>query len=212
MEKFVLIFLLILPLPISAAAKVDYKKSVVIVYTVKTDNSANYGSGFFISNRLIVTNAHVIAKRAVTTVQTYDNRDSLPITVIYEDQARDIAILEYPMFHEEFLPLSKEVDITEEVEVFGHPVSRGFWKRSTGKVLNDSLYPSDRMYLKDSGEKYLRLSAEIVKGNSGGPVINKKGQVVGISSAHQVFGKEHFYFCISVPSVFQIFEHYLEVD
>jgi hypothetical protein len=69
------------------------------------------------------------------------------------------------------LPLATEVNIGEEVFTLGHPKGKQFTPSTIGII--------KRMY-KLGGTKHIELSIEVVGGRSGSPVLNMKGEVVGI--------------------------------
>ncbi len=73
------------------------------------------------------------------------------------------------------LPLATEVNIDEEVFTLGHPKGKQFTPSTIGII--------KRMY-KRGGTKHIELSIETVGGRSGSPVLNMKGEVVGIIRAH----------------------------
>jgi len=149
--------------------------AVVIIYTPN-----GLGTGFFINEEgYIITNHHVICNEWGTTlsaqnieVQTRDKRIFRVVSVdATEDfDGLDIAILKINSKINHYLPFKPgEASVGEDVVAIGHP-NADFWNQSKGIISNI-----------DTDDKYL-LQHDVAtdEGNSGGPLINGKGQVVGI--------------------------------
>lgn len=137
------------------------------------------GSGFFISdNGYFVTNYHVVAGGKVFAVRTVnDKRYSAKLVRI--DQANDLAILK---LEGEFTPLpiddSLPVKRGAKVVTIGFPHSdiQGVEPKVTEGIVNSLTGARD-------DPRYFQVSVQIGNGNSGGPLINMNGNVVGIVSA-----------------------------
>ncbi len=145
----------------------------------------NYiGTGFILnSDGLIATNYHVIADADELTVILSDGRE-LAAREINSDQETDLAIIaleektELPGIVS--LGDSTAIDVGEQVVAIGSPVSRDF----AGTVTSGILSGKDRhVYIDDSTISYLQTDAAINEGNSGGPLFNERGEVVGINTA-----------------------------
>lgn len=142
------------------------KTAKVIVQGSKRDHN---GSGFFISNSLLVTNYHVIKDalgNRTITIQTPSGNDSGSIFIT--DPENDLAIIETDKNTYDYLPLgnSTDVQIDDHLLVIGSPEGNyGTFFR--GKVTN-----------KIGGES-LAIRAATKPGSSGSPVISKN-KVVGI--------------------------------
>ncbi|MFA5997115.1 MAG: trypsin-like peptidase domain-containing protein [Candidatus Paceibacterota bacterium] len=149
------------------------KKVKPAVVYIKTSEGS--GSGFVIEpNGYILTNAHVISGVNRADV-TFSNSDYALATVVGRDELHDLALLKvnknglsiikFGNSDEESLPQG------ENVFTFGFPFGlEGDVSFKEGTI-------SRRI------ENYLETSAEIHPGNSGGPLINRYGQVVGINTA-----------------------------
>ncbi|QLH53429.1 MAG: hypothetical protein CH6_1395 [Candidatus Kapaibacterium sp.] len=143
------------------------------------------GSGFFINeNGYVITNHHVVQNHLGETLSPQEivvkTKNGYTYQVTYVDDTPefwnlDIAILKVDGTSFNFLPLKpNEAAVGEEVVAIGHP-NRDFWNQSKGIISKINL---DDQYL-------LQHDVPTDEGNSGGPLINAKGQVVGVVTAYK---------------------------
>ncbi|MGO4886852.1 S1C family serine protease [Anaerobacillus sp. MEB173] len=141
-----------------------YKEAVV---TIQGERSK--GTGFSITeDGLIVTNEHVIRDQERIAVN-FPNGELFEGEVIESYTDVDLAFLKVSGKNLPTLPLSEHRGaVDEDIYVIGNPLS-------FTQIANEG------HILESSGEKAVTMiSAPIYKGNSGSPVINKKGDVVGV--------------------------------
>ena len=164
--------------------------TVAIEVYKKADEQISTGSGFFISrDGLIATAYHVIdggyslkARATEDTVYTIHK-------VVGFDIDRDIAILKIESTHTfEYLEL-EDGGITpgEEVYSFGSPLGFLDSSFSSGVVasdLRDSVFDE----VTEESYKQVQFTAPISQGNSGGPLINSQGKVVGVVTSTYIYG------------------------
>lgn len=135
------------------------------------------GTGFFISkNGHIVTNFHVIEDASDISVVT-DEGQTLQATVITSDQANDVAILKVNK-DTKGLRLSAKVEKGDEVLTVGYPqisIQGRESKVTFGNVNALSGIKGD--------VRYVQIDVPIQPGNSGGPLVNDRAEVVGIVTA-----------------------------
>ncbi|MCX5924817.1 MAG: trypsin-like peptidase domain-containing protein [Candidatus Dependentiae bacterium] len=152
-------------------------------YRSPTEGSA-YGSGFFISDQGdIITNAHVVDQARSVWIQIPSlGKRIIDVDVVGISPDRDVALLRVrpeslAIIKKElgavpFLPLgdSDLVLRSDEVLALGYPLGQQSLKSTNGII---------------SGREHsmIQMSAPINPGSSGGPLLNTKGQVVGINSA-----------------------------
>ena len=138
------------------------------------------GSGFVIdSSGIIVTNNHVIAD-ADEIVANFANGTKLKAEVVGRDPKTDLAVLKV----EPDSPL-KAVDLTDEedlrvgdwVMAIGNPFGFG------GTVTVGIVSALERDINSGPYDKFIQTDASINRGNSGGPLFNLEGEVVGINTA-----------------------------
>lgn len=137
------------------------------------------GSGFVISSDgFIVTNNHVIEGADQIEIEFYSGQ-RLPATVVGTDPSTDIALLKVES--DEAIPFvgfgnSDTARVGDWVLALGNPLGQGF-SASTGIV------SARNRELSGSYDDYLQTDAAINRGNSGGPLFNLKGEVIGVNTA-----------------------------
>jgi serine protease Do len=160
-------------------------KSVV---TVRTDVSQ--GSGFVIADGgYIVTNAHVMEGAKSATIFTYDGQTH-QVSIIGKDSNMDIALLK--IGETDYKPLilenSNNVQIGEKVIAIGNPLGLQF-SVSEGIISGINRKGTNDLYA------YIQTDASLNAGNSGGPLINVNGKVVGINN-FKISGSENIGFAL----------------
>src|SRR3989344_376771 len=148
--------------------------AVKSVATVRTDRSL--GSGFFISDQgYIVTNYHVIAGAKQLAVATHDRR-LIEAKLIGTDTFRDLALLKidesYPA-----LPLSDsdKVKVGNKVIAIGNPLGLSF-------TVTEGIVSGLEREGPNGLKEYIQTDVSLNPGNSGGPLIDTAGGVVGINN------------------------------
>ena len=143
--------------------------------------SSSIGSGVFISRTQVLTAYHVVGDADTVIVRTADGRD-YPARVIRQATVADIALLEVlgTPNNQPTAPLgnSNDLSIAEPVFVIGAPLGMDF-SVSSG-ILSARRRPSGLADL--APIEYLQTDASINHGNSGGPLLNLRGEVVGVVS------------------------------
>jgi len=196
--------------PVAADANLDLRalakraRSAVVSIELFDDehNSIGTGSGFFVSDDgLLVTNYHVIGKASSAVAKTTSG-DRLSIKgAVYFDRDNDLAVLLPEGKTFPFLPLgdSSKIEIGDHVAVIGSPLglegslSEGIisGKRDLTAsrralptpVLSVEHYPPRRNFeLPFDKPNWLQITAPISPGSSGSPVLDAKGNVIGIAT------------------------------
>ena len=138
------------------------------------------GSGFIIDpSGLIVTNSHVVADAAEISVTLHDGT-RLPAKLVGSDAPTDLALLKV----ETDKPLtaahwgdSESVEVGDWVVAIGNPFGLG------GSVTAGILSARARDIQQGPYDEYLQTDAAINRGNSGGPLYDASGAVIGINTA-----------------------------
>ena len=147
----------------------------VLIGTGDADLSIGLGSGFFMTPHLIATNYHVIKGASVIAYKRVGQEKVHFIkSVRYIDPHNDLAVLEVSPSSFKLLCLgdSDLVKKGEAVYVSGNP--HGF-----EGTLSDGILSAIR---KDFHIELLQITAPISPGSSGGPVLNGRGEVIGVAT------------------------------
>ncbi|KGJ06403.1 serine protease Do [Paracoccus halophilus] len=137
------------------------------------------GSGFVISaDGLIVTNNHVIVDADEIEIEFFSG-EKLPAEVVGRDEKTDIAVLRVES--DEALPFvsfgdSDVARVGDWVLALGNPLGQGF-SASTGIV------SARNRALSGTYDDFIQTDAAINRGNSGGPLFNMDGEVIGVNTA-----------------------------
>ncbi len=142
--------------------------------------SSALGSGFIIDEKgIVVTNNHVIQDAEDIIVRVNGDKE-FKASVIGADPLSDIAVLQLDT-DEKFLPVkfgnSDEARIGDWVIAIGNPFGLG------GTVTSGIISARNRSIGLSRYEDYIQTDASINSGNSGGPLFDMNGDVIGINTA-----------------------------
>ena len=168
------------PQDASASALEAFKHSTVVVMCDR-----GIGTGIILdTNGMIVTNHHVIEESTSITIALYDGR-IYSATLIGSDSYYDIAVVKInaPDLIPAVFANSEEVYTGERVYAVGTPAGADFaWSVSAGIVSHPyrefKFYNSENLLEKSL--YYIQTDTLVNPGNSGGPLINKNCEVIGI--------------------------------
>jgi S1-C subfamily serine protease len=162
--------------------------ATVLASTVKVEGEAcnriYEGSGFAVARDLIVTNAHVVAGegRGDTQVLLPSGR-RLPATVVLFDPNIDLALLQVPSLGENPLTV-QTADIGTVGAVFGHPDGQDPVAVTPARVvLEEEAVGRDLYGVHTTKRDVLVLAAALAHGDSGGPLTDPTGHVIGVAFA-----------------------------
>lgn len=155
-------------------AKSALDATVLIVMVDTNGEVSSAGSGFFVFSNLIATNFHVIDGSARGGARSVGEETIYPIEQIRAvDEENDLAILQVSAPGIEPLALgdSESVVVGEKIYVSGNPLG------VLEGTFSDGLISAIREF---DGAKLFQVTAPISEGNSGGPVLNTRGEVIGV--------------------------------
>nr|KAF6307959.1 HtrA serine peptidase 2 [Myotis myotis] len=141
------------------------------------------GSGFVVAaDGLIVTNAHVVADRRRVRVRL-PSGDTYEATVTAVDPVADIATLRIQTKEPlPTLPLGRSADVRqgEFVVAMGSPFA--LQNTITSGIVSSVQRPAKELGLPQNNVEYIQTDAAIDFGNSGGPLVNLDGEVIGVNT------------------------------
>ena len=146
------------------------------------------GSGFvydLTGDYVVVTNYHVISDTTNTTV-TFSNGNAYPATVLGSDPYAELAVLSVDAPEDEYVPI--EIAISSNLKVGDPVIVVGTPYGLAGSMSTGFVSALGRTLSAETTGGYvianvIQTTAPLNPGNSGGPVLNYDGQVVGIATA-----------------------------
>ena len=155
----------------------------VVLIDVRTGSDTRQGSGFLVDpSGLILTNQHVVRDAVSARVKLASGDVYDRVTILTEDDRRDIAVLQIAGFDLPTLPLSNSdsIRIGSPIVLIGSPLGLENTV-STGIVSGRRQEPE--------GFQLLQVTAPASQGSSGGAVIGSDGRVIGIASSQLLAGQ-----------------------
>jgi serine protease Do len=163
--------------PVASTANRVYAKANPAVVTIRGNDG--WGSGFIISaDGYVITNAHVVkGQPAVVTLIMADGKTEIPADVVgFGKDGLDLALLKINRPSTRFPTVAlgrlKSVNVGDSTYAIGTPLDEDFKNTFTAGIVSA---------LRESG-KFIQHNAAINKGNSGGPLLNDKGEVIGVNT------------------------------
>jgi S1-C subfamily serine protease len=179
------------------------EKSVVRIETKATDGDS-LGSGFVVDGKgTIITNCHVLAGAKEAKVHFADGTSGEIVGTFLIDQAKDIVVARISLAGKPVVPLASALPRKGELVVaLGSPhglsftATRGIISaiRSSAEMQND---------LGDTSLEgtWIQVDAALSPGNSGGPLVNERGQVVAMSTLASRGSAQNLNFGISADDI-----------
>ncbi len=174
-----------------------YGKGVVLVFATDGSAQGSAGTGSVITpDGQIITNAHVVMKdgRPYKKLYVYLKPDKLQgsmkrdlkhrfkATLVDVDKRLDLALLRMVKAPKDLTPIQfvdpDDVEVGEPVVAIGHPETGGLWTLTTGTI--SSLIAD---FQGVEGKHVFQTEASVNRGNSGGPLLNAYGHMVGINTS-----------------------------
>lgn len=143
------------------------------VATEAAGNVTMTGSGFYISaDGHILTNNHVVQKCSSVRI----GGDTEQLHMIGKDEINDLALLKSEKKHSDFAAIREEsVKQGESIFAFGYPLSG--YLSSTGNFTNGVVAATTGP---GNNSNLIQVTSPVQPGNSGGPLVDSKGSVVGV--------------------------------
>lgn len=140
---------------------------------VLVETASGLGSGFCVSQGLVVTNVHVVAGEAAVNIRTHSGGTWPAQFVLGFDLAADIVLLAAPGIDSTPLPLERPGAVMP-----GDPVVALGAPKGLSETVSAGVVSAIRA---DDGVALLQHTAPISPGSSGGPVLDDRGRVIGVT-------------------------------
>lgn len=161
-----------------------FKKNRKFVVEIQADFGlvSSRGTGIIIGDGYILSNAHVVFDKKSDRGVAYAADEILckdvsqnvyELDLIYADIKKDMVLLHSDELSADGVTLRKEVETGEKIYAIGNSKGQGIC------ILDGIVSDSERLI---GSDKFIMFSAPIVHGNSGGPVFNGNGEVIGIAT------------------------------
>ena len=168
----------------------------VFCIEVETEYGKQRGSGFFIDNRgTAVTNYHVIKGGLYARIMTSDGEQYDVESILGADEERDLAVVKVDIPRSRGVSFAYRVHTGETVYAIGYPES--FLLGTADSTFTNGIVSKASYYV--NGNYYIQTNADMTHGNSGGVLLNARGQVIGITTGQlNVSGAS--YMNLAIPS------------
>ncbi len=158
-----------------------------------TGNALKTGTGFFIAPGIILTNAHVTegSKNKIYAVGKFSELvTEAKLLAVNSNNGRDYAVLQVPVTSVKHLNFNTDIARTQKISAWGFPgavtdIDPNFKALLEGnaKSAPEVVYSEGTVsVVQDQTPPIIFHSAVVSHGNSGGPLVNEKGEVVGINT------------------------------
>lgn len=177
-------------------AKKTFPALVLLVMEDANNQPISLGSGFFISDNIIVTNAHVIEGATNGYAKLVNGKSKIDILGYSAiDEIHDLVLLEVKSSKATKLKLGNSdlLEVGENIYVVGNP-------QGLEGTFSEGIISSIRDF---DGHSIIQITAPISPGSSGGPLINSKGEVIGIAFASFKSG-QNLNFAIPVKYLYNL--------
>lgn len=157
-------------------AQKSFPSVVLLLMEDKNGQVLSQGSGFVIGKGVIATNFHVIEGASAGVAKVVGKKKLFPITgVVAVDKKRDLALLAVGGLNRRALKFAdiNKASVGDKVYAVGNPLG-------LEGTFSEGIVSGIRHY---KGDTILQITAPISPGSSGGPILNAKGEVIGVAVA-----------------------------
>ncbi len=183
----------------------DYVVGIIGHYVSESAEGVGYGSGFIISeDGKIVTNAHVVSGLKQLMVVLNDGSTHAAKVVGIDNEA-DVALIK---IEKKGLKCAKfadsnQVQVGQTAIAIGTPISFSLRNSATSGIVSGINRSSDNSY------RLIQSDATLNKGNSGGPLLNLKGEVIGMGTQGIVgVGVTGLFFSVTSNTINYVLNHF----
>ncbi len=157
------------------------------IFLNNSEEKLGLGSGIILTeNGYILTNQHVVGNKYSNCFVTLENGNIYDGNVVWSDNNIDLAIVKIMANDLDYISLgdSDKICLADEVFAIGNPIGIEFQRTVTKGIISGI---NRTIKLEENGvgsymEDLIQTDATINEGNSGGPLINKSGELIGINT------------------------------
>lgn len=162
--------------PAAAAGSIEDMVDRAMPAVVLIETTSGRGSGFFISNDTLITNVHVVQNDGYVTLRRMDG-STMNARVANKAPAFDIAVLKVaqPAASQPVIPMASAYSLKPGQEIIVIGSALGTLQNSVSRGIVSGLRSS-------GGATLVQTDAAVNPGNSGGPMLDRNGNVVGITT------------------------------
>lgn len=157
------------------------------IFLGNSEEKLGLGSGIILTdNGYILTNQHVSGNKYSNCYVTLENGQTYNGSVLWADSNIDLAIVKIVANNLDYIEIgdSDSIKLADEVYAIGNPIGIEFQRTVTKGIISGK----DRTIKIEDGEQgnymedLIQTDATINEGNSGGPLVNKNGELIGINT------------------------------
>lgn len=183
------------------------------IFLGNSEQKLGLGSGVILSdNGYILTNQHVVGNKYSNCYVTLENGLTYNGSVVWGDSNIDLAIVKISAENLDYINMadSDNLNLAEEVYAIGNPIGIEF-QRTVTKGIISGINRTIKLEEQDASsymEDLIQTDATINEGNSGGPLINAKGELIGINTV-KISGAEGIGFAVPINIIKPILEKFI---
>lgn len=184
------------------------------IFLDNSEEKLGLGSGIILTdNGYILTNQHVAGNKYSNCYVTLENGNTYDGNVVWADSNIDLAIVKIMANNLDYIELgdSDNISLAEEVYAIGNPIGIEF-QRTVTKGIISGINRTIKLE-EESGKSYMedliQTDATINEGNSGGPLVNKDGELIGINTV-KITDAEGIGFAVPINIIKPILEKLIE--
>lgn len=184
------------------------------IFLEDSEKKLGLGSGIVLTdNGYILTNQHVVGNKYSNCYVTLENGKNYNGSVVWADSNIDLAIVKIMANDLDYIKIgdSDNIDLAEEVYAIGNPIGIEFQRTVTKGIISGI---NRTIKLTENGvesymEDLIQTDATINQGNSGGPLVNLNGELIGINTV-KITEAEGIGFAVPVNIIKPILESFVE--
>lgn len=181
------------------------------IFIAQSESKLGLGSGVIVTeNGYIVTNEHVVGEKYSTCYVTLENGKNYTGNVVWADSDIDLAIVKINAQGLKYISLgdSDNIKVAQTVYAIGNPVGFEFQRTVTSGIISGlkrtiKLSEERPSYMED----LIQTDATINEGNSGGPLLNSNGNMIGINTV-KISSAEGIGFAVPINMIKPIIEKF----